>query len=91
MAGAAAVVHLAQMEVIRLPAWAGLQLGMDVVLFNTTVMGGRVIPMFTNAGVLGAAASKNPFVEKAALGLVLLFGLGDVAGLHGVPLTVLAV
>lgn len=90
MAGAAGVVHLAHLGVLRLPAWAGLQLGLDVILFIISVMAGRVVPMFTNAGVPGAGAVKMPFVEKAALASVLLLGIADMAGLQGVPLTLLA-
>ena len=35
---------------------SGLQLALDVVLFIMAVMGGRVMPMFTNNGVPGANA-----------------------------------
>jgi uncharacterized protein involved in response to NO len=90
MSLAAAFVHLAQLGVTRIPAWAGLQLGLDLVLFIVSVMAGRVIPMFTNNGVPGAAAGRKPFVEKAALGLVLALAAADVAGLDGVPLALLA-
>src|SRR5512134_3252389 len=45
MALASGFVHLAQLGVVAAPAWAGLQLGLDVVLFIVAVMGGRVIPM----------------------------------------------
>ena len=38
MSVAAGFVHLAQLGVIDLPAWAGLQLGLDVVLFIMSVM-----------------------------------------------------
>ena len=90
MSVAAGFVHLAQLGVVSLPAWAGLQLGLDVVLFIVSVMGGRVIPMFTNNGVPGASASRKPFVEKAALGLVLALLAADVGGIKGVPLAVVA-
>lgn len=90
MAVAVGCVHLTQLGVVRLPAWAALQLGLDVVLFILSVMGGRVIPMFTNNGVPGAAASRQPLVEQAALGLVLVLAAADLAGLGGVPIAVLA-
>ena len=88
---AAGCVHLAQMEVVRLPAWAGLQLGLDVVLFIVSVMAGRVIPMFTNNGVPDAGAVRQPFVEKAALGLVLALALADAAGVTGLWLAAVAI
>jgi uncharacterized protein involved in response to NO len=91
MAAAAAVVHLAKLGVASpLPAWAGLQLGMDVVLFIISVMSGRVIPLFTNNGVPGAEAVRKPLAEKAALGLVLVLVAADAGGLKGVPLAVVA-
>jgi uncharacterized protein involved in response to NO len=77
MALAAALFHLGQRGVVNLPVWAGLGLGLDVVLFVLCVMGGRVIPMFTNNGVPGAQAVRRPRVEQAALGLVIALALGD--------------
>jgi uncharacterized protein involved in response to NO len=52
-------------------------IGLDVVLFVMAVMGGRVIPAFTNSGIPGGAgARRQPLLEKAALGaLLLLLGL----------------
>ncbi|MCL4761267.1 MAG: NnrS family protein, partial [Burkholderiales bacterium] len=53
--GAADLVLLLTLQgVLEWPARLGLQAGMDVVLFVMAVMGGRVIPMFTNNGVPGA-------------------------------------
>ncbi len=87
---AAAFVHLSHLGVTDLPAWVGLQLGLDAVLFILSVMGGRVIPMFTNNGVPGAAATRTPLVENAALGLVLLLAAVDAIGLSGTPLAAVA-
>jgi uncharacterized protein involved in response to NO len=64
--------HLAHAGAIAWPERASLQVGLDLVLFIMAVMGGRVIPMFTNNGVPGTKASRNPVVEKVALGGVLL-------------------
>jgi uncharacterized protein involved in response to NO len=70
-------IHLNQLGVLALPAWAGIQIALDVVLFILSVMGGRVIPMFTNNGVPGADAKRHPLVEKAALGSVLALLAAD--------------
>jgi uncharacterized protein involved in response to NO len=61
------------------PARASLQAGLDVVLFVMAVMGGRVIPMFTNNGIPGTRATRHPMLEKAALGSVLALLVADVA------------
>jgi uncharacterized protein involved in response to NO len=72
LAAATLAVHLNQLVALALPAWASIQLAMDAVLFILCVMGGRVIPMFTNNGVPGAGAGRRDWLEKAALGAVLL-------------------
>ena len=56
----------------------GVAIGLDVVLFVMAVMGGRVIPAFTNSGVPGAGARRHPLLEKAALGAVLLLLVFDI-------------
>lgn len=90
LAVAAGFVHAAQLGFDRLPAWIGVQVALDIVLFIVAVMAGRVVPMFTNNGVPGAAADRRPWLEKAALGLVLAVLLADAAGVSGPALAVLA-
>ena len=89
MAAAVLGIHLAQLGVTQLPGWIGIQVALDVVLFIMAVMGGRVIPMFTNS-IAGASATKRPWLEKAALGSTLALLLADVLPLHGAPLALLA-
>jgi uncharacterized protein involved in response to NO len=55
-----------------------LAVGLDVVLFVVAVMGGRVIPAFTNSAVQGARARRNRWVEYGSLGSVLLLIFLDV-------------
>ena len=69
--------HLAAMGPLPWPQRASLQAGLDIVLFIVAVVAGRVIPMFTNNGVPGAGAQRKPWIEKAALGSVLLVFLAD--------------
>lgn len=71
------VVHLALQGRLSLSASLGLQLALDVVLFIMVVIGGRVIPMFTNNGVSGANATRNTWVEKFALGAVIVLFAAD--------------
>ncbi len=90
MAIASGFVHLQQLGVVRAPVAVGLQLGLDVVLFIVSVMAGRVVPMFTNNGVPGAAARRHPGVERLSLGLVLALAAADAAGLPGTPVAMVA-
>ena len=63
---AALTVHLAARERLQVPAVLGLQAALDLVLLVMTIVAGRVVPMFTNNGVPGTGASKNPVVEWLA-------------------------
>lgn len=77
-----AALHLALRGVFELPPRLGLVLGLDVMLFIMAVMGGRVIPMFTNNGVPGAGATRDALVEKLALASVALLFIADLLQLH---------
>lgn len=90
MAAGAALVHAQALGWSPLPGWAGIQIALDVVLFMMAVMGGRVIPMFTNNGVPGVQAVRKPWVEKGALGSVLALLAADALGLPGAAVAVLA-
>lgn len=90
MALAQLAVHLNALGVWRVPGWAGIGLGLDVMLLVLSVMGGRVIPMFTNNAIAQAKATRHPWVEKMALGLVLLLILADTLHLAGPWLALLA-
>jgi len=68
MSALVVALHLALLGMATLPPTLGLVLGLDVMLFIMAVMGGRVIPMFTNNGVPGAGAARHPVVERIALG-----------------------
>jgi uncharacterized protein involved in response to NO len=63
--------------VVALPAWAGIQVALDAVLFILCVMGGRVIPMFTNNGVPGTRTRRVAWLERAALGALLALLASD--------------
>jgi uncharacterized protein involved in response to NO len=47
-----------------------LAVGLDVVLLVVAIMGGRVIPAFTNSAVPGAGARRHAWIEYGALGAV---------------------
>ena len=91
VAVAVIVVHLAQAGRVDLPPRLGLQAALDLVLFVVAVVGGRVVPMFTNNGVPGAGATRHPWVERASLGGVLALLVADLAQLDGVAMAGLAI
>jgi uncharacterized protein involved in response to NO len=83
-------VHLALQQRFTFPAQASLQVALDVVLFIMVVMAGRVIPMFTNNGIPGAGATRQPWLEKFSLGTVLLLLLADLLQMQPTVLAAIA-
>jgi len=91
MAGLVLAVHLALPERLGLSAASGLQLALDLVLFIMAVMGGRVIPMFTNNGVAGADATRKALIEKLALGSITVLFAADALHLPDTYVAIVAV
>ena len=81
--GAASVAFQAYPQV-------ALAAGLDVVLLVIAIMGGRVIPGFTNNAVIGAGARRNKWIEHGALGSVLLILVLDLLVLPVWPLALAA-
>ena len=75
----AVALMLSRADVLRWPERASLRVGLDVVIFIMAVMGGRVIPMFTNNGVPGTQARRVAGVERVALAGIPLLALADLA------------
>lgn len=50
----------------------GLFVALDIVLFVMAVMGGRVIPAFTNSAIPGAGARRSSLLEYASLASLLV-------------------
>ena len=82
-------VHLSYMGLLELPGWLGIRFALDMLLFIMAVMGGRVIPMFTNNGVPGATARRFAALEWLALSSLLLLAAADALALQGVVLAAL--
>lgn len=88
--GLVMMVHLAVQQRFALSPHLGLQLALNVVLFIMVVMGGRVIPMFTNNGVPGANAARHALLEKFALTTVMLLFAADLLQLPQAIVAVIA-
>ena len=67
-----------------------LAAGLDVVLLVIAIMGGRVIPSFTNNAVMGAGARRNRWIEHGALGSILLLTAFDGLQLPAWPIALAA-
>ena len=88
----AAVVLFLGAASLAFHAWPrlALTLGLDVVMFVMAVIGGRVIPSFTNNAVAGAGARRNAWLERGALGAIALLLLLDAFSLHTAGIALLA-
>lgn len=93
---ATAALHLGQLGLwaeLQLPVapfqGLGLPLALDLLLFMIAVMAGRVLPMFSNNGVPGMNARREPRLERVALAALLLLAACDALGLSG-PVMLLA-
>lgn len=81
--GAASVVFQAYPRV-------ALAVGLDIVLLVIVIMGGRVIPAFTNNGAPGARARRNRWIEYGSLGSAGLVLLLDVLQVPVWPVALIA-
>jgi len=93
---ATAALHLGQLGLwaaLQLPVapfqGLGLPLALDLLLFTIAVMAGRVLPMFSNNGVPGMNARREPRLERVALAALLLLAASDAMGMNG-PVMLLA-
>lgn len=80
-------VHLSALEVIDINIVLGSRAMVYLVIFLIIVMGGRVIPFFTERGVEGVTVKKWTAIEHLSVTSILLvaisdlfFGLGDITG-----------
>ncbi len=58
--------HLSRQGIIALPERYSVQVALDVIVLIITVIGGRVIPMFTANGVRGSTPRRNGAIEWLA-------------------------
>jgi uncharacterized protein involved in response to NO len=76
--GAASILFQAYPQV-------ALAAGLDVVLLVIAIMGGRVIPSFTNSAIPRAGARRNAWIEYGSLGAVILLLALDLLGIAAWP------
>lgn len=96
-----ATFHLAYAGAIAVSPLAPVRGGLFMIVLIVTIMGGRVIPMFTSNGVRGARVRQYPKLDRAAIAgaalafVALVVAPGNVvtgalclvaAGLHGARL-----
>lgn len=78
MAAANTAVHLSALQVIDVNIVMGSRAMVYLVMFLIVVMGGRVIPFFTERGVAGVTTKKWTAIEYLSAISVLLAAISDV-------------
>ncbi len=73
-----ALMHLEALGLPAQTARTGYLLGVDTVTVIMVLMGGRVIPMFTQNAVPGIEIAKRPWLERLAVFTVVAYLLSDV-------------
>jgi len=77
LATANALFHLQLLGWTENTLQAGIRLAVGLIVLLLAVMGGRVIPFFIERGLPGVRNYTWPWLEKLAIGSVVLFVLGD--------------
>lgn len=73
--------HLSELGWIALPAWVGLQIGLDGILLVIAAVAGRVVPIYANNAVPGARARRSQNVERLAMGVLFALLAADLLAL----------
>jgi len=90
LATATLAVHLSVLGILVWPEFVSVHAGLDIVLFIMAVMGGRVIPMFTNNGIPGSNAKRHVLVERLALGGIVALFAADLLQISPTAIAALA-
>jgi uncharacterized protein involved in response to NO len=84
------LVHCEMLGFKTNTAWFGLQLIVDTVIVLILVMAGRVFPFFTERGLPGTLAIRNPQLDNGSIAsAILVFGL-QMLGVSGTVLALSA-
>ena len=85
------MVHLETLGVTSNTAMSGLHLALYLVVMVITVIGGRVIPFFTERGVEGVSCSRYSWVEKTILPATALWLISMLTSYNTLQITTSAV
>jgi uncharacterized protein involved in response to NO len=88
---AAALVHLGVAGIAPALAARGNRLMLDLVVITLLLVGGRVMPFFTERGLDGAKAVTRIWVERTTFALAITLLFADLLDPHGAPAGLLAI
>ncbi len=85
------LVHMQLLGMTQATAMAGLNLAVYLVVLLIAILGGRVIPFFTERGIAGATTRQWKAVEYLSLGSLVVLLVLDLAHASPLAITVFAV
>lgn len=91
MATANALVHLEMLDVYESTAMLGLNMLLAIIIVMILVVAGRVFPFFTERGLKGVIAIRNPLLDVLSIVSVTSVFLLQMAGISGHILAVSAI
>jgi len=78
MALANLLVHLSALDIVSLSSVVGSRIMLYLVVLLIVIMGGRVIPFFTERGVTGVATTKWKWIERLSAISIILLAASDI-------------
>lgn len=91
MALANGMVHLQVLGLARATAHVGTYLAVDLIILLIAIIGGRVIPFFTERALAGAAPRRWPVIERASILAVVALALSELLELPAAAVAAIAV
>jgi uncharacterized protein involved in response to NO len=89
LTGANLMVHLQLLGIAQTTAHSGTYFAVYLIVLLIAILGGRVIPFFTERGIAGARTRRWAAVEYLGLGALIVLMVLDLAG--ATPIAVIAV
>ncbi len=90
MAAGNAMLHLEILGLSEDTGWTGITLVVAVILMMILVLAGRVFPFFTERGLKGVVAIRNPILDIAGIVLAVLSFILVIAEIKGLLLALVA-
>ena len=90
MAAANLAVHLSALQIIDSSIVAGSRVMIYLIVLLIVIMGGRVIPFFTERGVHGVTTTKWNWIERLSPMSIILVAIADVTYVDGIIMGYLA-
>ena len=91
MACGNALIHLEMLEIKQETAWSGVNMVLAAMMLLILIIAGRILPFFTERGLQGTIALKDPALDKAAIVAALMVFILEIFSVSGFTLALAAI